>query len=57
VKQSESLDELTLTFPEGVVATFQLLPGYPEVRPTDETRMRFFFVGVSSFIQAWEYPR
>lgn len=38
VKQSESLDELTLTFPEGVVATFQLLPGYPEVRPIDDTR-------------------
>lgn len=33
VKQSEAQDELTVTFPEGVVATCQLLPGYPEVAP------------------------
>jgi hypothetical protein len=33
VKHSDALDELTITFQEGVVATFRLLPGYPHVSP------------------------
>lgn len=31
VKYNEAVDEVTVTFAEGVVATFNLLPGYPQM--------------------------
>jgi hypothetical protein len=31
-KHNGAMNELTITYPEGVVASFRLLPGYPQVR-------------------------